>query len=161
MVKQQLQIKVTLEGIEELYTNHPDYTFLVKFKCINCGEISDKWHDVCESHTFPGRSGKYEVNFCAKCKLCSREGTVDIIAGSNGKYTNDNQGNFAPIVTFECRGFELIDFTPGTGWIAKVEESATIFKNVDLSDKEWVEYDEKSHQSVSVFLLESRFVPVK
>lgn len=88
MGKLSLEIKATLEGIEEIYTNHPDYTFLLKLKCTSCGESSDKWHDVCESHKFPGKTGKSENNYIAKCKLCSRENNLDIIPGTNGKYIN-------------------------------------------------------------------------
>lgn len=85
MVKIALQIKATLENIEELTTNHPDYTFLLKLKCLNCGEISDKWHDLTESQTFPTKIGKSETHFLAKCKLCGRENSIDIIEGTNGK----------------------------------------------------------------------------
>lgn len=85
MGKLTLQIKATLEGIEELCTNHPNYTFLLKLKCTSCGEVSDKWHDVMESQTYPGKTGKSENNYIAKCKLCGRENCLDIVQGSNGK----------------------------------------------------------------------------
>lgn len=84
MVKIALQIRATLEHIEALTTNHPDYTFLLKIKCLNCGEVSDKWHDITESQTFPTKMGKSETHFLAKCKLCGRENSLDIIEGSNG-----------------------------------------------------------------------------
>lgn len=85
MGKLNLEIKATLEAIEEIYTNHPDYSFLLKLKCTNCGESSEKWHDVVESQTFPGKTGKTENNYIAKCKLCGRESNLDIVPGSNGK----------------------------------------------------------------------------
>ncbi|KAJ8969198.1 hypothetical protein NQ314_001869 [Rhamnusium bicolor] len=161
MGKLSLQISATLEGIEEFYTSHPNYTFLLKIKCSSCGEISDKWHDVTESQTYPGKTGKSENHYIAKCKLCGRENNLDIIPGSNGKYTSDDQGSFKNIVTFDCRGIEPVDFSPSEGWIAKVEDSGNIFDNINLSDKEWVEYDEKSKQSVGIYELESKFVSVK
>lgn len=43
----------------------------------------------------------------------------------------------------------------------KAEESGKIFENVNLTEKEWVEYDEKSQQSVGIYEFESRFVHVK
>lgn len=64
-------------------------------------------------------------------------------------------------MVFDCRGLEPVDFAPGPGWSAKAEESCKIFEDVDLSDKEWVEYDEKSKQSVGVYELESQFIKVK
>lgn len=85
MGKLSLEIKATLEGIAVIYTSHPDYTFLLKLKCTSCGESSDKWHDVCESQTFPGKTGRSENNYIAKCKLCGRENSLNIIPGTNGK----------------------------------------------------------------------------
>lgn len=64
-------------------------------------------------------------------------------------------------MTFDCRGIELTEFTPGEGWIVKAEESGKIFENVNLTEKEWVEYDEKSQQSIGIYEFESRFVTVK
>lgn len=85
MVKISLQMKATLENVEELYTSHQTYSYSLKVKCLNCGEASDKWHDVSESETFPTKTGKSETNFYSKCKLCGRENSMDIIQGSNGE----------------------------------------------------------------------------
>lgn len=84
MGKFRLEVRATLEGIEEMYTNQPDYNYSLKLKCTSCGESSDKWHDVCESQTYPGKTGRSENHFIAKCKLCGRENSLDIIAGTNG-----------------------------------------------------------------------------
>lgn len=90
MVKIGLQIKATLENVEELTTNHPNYNFLLKFKCLNCGEVSEKWHDIMESQTFPTKTGKSETNYLAKCKLCARENSMDIVEKSNGEKNDFN-----------------------------------------------------------------------
>lgn len=161
MVKIALQIKATLEFIEELYTNHPDYNFSLKLKCTSCGETSDKWQVICESTKCPGKTGRSETNYLAKCKLCGRENNMDIVEGSNEKYTDKDQGHFKTIVVFDCRGIEPVEFQPGEGWIAKAQESGKIFENVDLSEKEWVEYDEKAQNSVGIYELESNFISVK
>jgi len=85
MVKIGLQISATLENIDELKTNYPDYAFFIKIKCGNCGEESDKWHDITESETTNSDSRTPRgFNFYMKCRLCSRENTMDIIAGTNG-----------------------------------------------------------------------------
>lgn len=86
MVKVGLQISATLENIEEIKTCHPDYSFFLKLKCTNCGEESDKWHDITESERVQQSSRTPDgFNFYMKCKMCSRENTMDIIEGSNGK----------------------------------------------------------------------------
>lgn len=161
MVKISLEIKAVLENIDTFRTNHPDYNFILKLKCLNCGEISDKWHLITETETFPLKTGKSEVHFLAKCKLCSRENSLDIVEGSNHEYSTSYNGQFKPIVTFDCRGIEPVDFSAAEGWIAKVEESKKVFENVDLSEKEWVEYDDKANQSVGIYELQHRFVKIK
>ncbi|XP_017770506.1 PREDICTED: UPF0587 protein GA18326 [Nicrophorus vespilloides] len=160
MVKISLRIKANLENISEVYTSHPEYTFLLKLKCLNCGEVSQKWQDVVESETQPTKTGKSETHYFAKCKLCSRENSLDIIEGSNGKFTLEHAGKFVNLVTFDCRGLEPVDFNPTGGWIAKTE-GGTVFEDVDLSEKEWVEYDDKLKLSVGIYELEHDFIKVK
>ncbi|XP_045480445.1 UPF0587 protein CG4646 [Harmonia axyridis] len=156
-----LQISANLEQIEELYTNHPDYVFLLKLKCLNCGECSDRWHDVIESKTFPSKTGKSDSHYLEKCKLCGRENRLSIIEGTNEKYTNEDQGNFKSIINFDCRGIEPIEFSPTDGWIAKIEDSGNIFEGIDLTEKEWVEYDEKINQSVGIYDFQYKFIKIK
>lgn len=80
-----LQIRVTLENVDELKTCHPNYSFFLKIKCSNCGEISDKWHDLSESeHVNADSRNPKGFNFHMKCRLCSRENSIDIVEGSNG-----------------------------------------------------------------------------
>lgn len=62
---------------------------------------------------------------------------------------------------FDCRGIEPIDFSPREGWIAVAEDSGTTFEDVDLSEKEWVDYDEKTKQSVGIYDIESKFIRQK
>lgn len=86
MVKIGLQIRAQLENVDEIKTNHPDYTFFFKLKCSNCGEPSDKWHDITESERVQDDSRHPNgFNFHMKCKLCSRENSMDIVEGSNGE----------------------------------------------------------------------------
>lgn len=86
MVKIGLQISANLENIEELKTNAPNYSFFLKIKCTNCGESSDKWHDITESERVQESSRcPNGFNFYMKCKMCGRENTIDIVENSNGK----------------------------------------------------------------------------
>ncbi|KAK9875787.1 hypothetical protein WA026_009578 [Henosepilachna vigintioctopunctata] len=161
MVNISLEISATLDQVEELYTNHPDYTFLLKVKCLNCGECTDKWHDVIESKGYPCKNGKTNVHFLAKCKLCGRENTLSILEGTNGIYHNQDQGKFKSIVTFACRGIEPFEFTPTIGWIVKVADSGTIYKDVNLTENEWVDYDDTISKCVGIYDFKSQFVKVK
>lgn len=86
MVKIALQIKATLENIEKLNTNHPHYQWFLKLKCGSCGETTEKFHDLTEDEKVPLKHSRSETNLLIKCKLCSRENSIDVIEGSNGEY---------------------------------------------------------------------------
>ena len=88
MVRVGLQISATLENIEELKTSAPDYPFFIKIKCTNCGEESDKWHDITESERVQQDSRNAAgFNFYMKCKMCGRENSIDVEEKSNGVFT--------------------------------------------------------------------------
>lgn len=184
MVKLALQINAQFENIEELKTCHPDYSFFVKIKCSNCGEVDEKWHAITESdRVSEGESSRNTkgVNFYIKCKLCMRESSIEIVEGSNGMnrahffeenssftsicfaapYTEADVGKFKSIVNFDCRGIEPIEFTPRAGWIAKGVENGQTFEDIDLSEDDWAEYDEKNKQSVGITEFKSQFMKLK
>ena len=62
------------------------------------------------------------------------------------------------MVIFDCRGLEPFDFSPRTGFTCKGVESGTEFKDVNLSDKEWTEYDEKAQKPVGIYEVSHNFV---
>lgn len=181
MVKIGLQIKATLENVEELKTTHSSYTFFIKIKCTNCGESSDKWHTLAEDETTHCDSRNPDgFNFYMKCKLCSRENSIDVLEGSHGwftvflhnvivinffqfsaSYTVDDSEKFKTIAIFDCRGVEPTDFSPRIGWIVKSAENGPTFDNVDLSDDDWVEYDQKNSVSIGIYSFENNFVKLK
>lgn len=85
MVRVGLQISATLDNIEKLET-HPDYAYFFKLTCSNCGETSEKWHDITESErTQQDSRNTAGFNFFMKCKMCGRENSIDIVEKSNGK----------------------------------------------------------------------------
>ena len=100
---------------------------------------------------------------------------------------SDNN-KFKTVVVFDCRGIEPVDFSPRNGWkvtnlsgpcvciycLIEVRgwretededdggrETGTEFSDVDLTEKEWAEYDEKSNESTLISELEVNFVTVK
>lgn len=161
MVKVGLQINANFENIEELYTCYPEYAFFIKIKCSNCGEISDKWHVVTESERTQQSSRTPDgFNFYMKCKMCSRENTLDII--ENCHYNvEEESGKFKTIAIFDCRGLEPTEFSPRQGWIVKSSENGQVFENVDLSEDDWVEYDQKNNNSVGIYEFKSKFIKLK
>ncbi|CAI5929924.1 unnamed protein product [Closterium sp. NIES-65] len=51
---------------------------------------------------------------------------------------------------------EPVEFIPKDGWQAEGAESGTKFEDIDLSDKEFSDYDEKAGESVSILNIESQ-----
>lgn len=94
--------------------------------------------------------------------MCKRESSAKFEDKSPTlSYSADHNGQFAPFLTIECRGLEFVGFDPtrvrfnsssieehaqiksqGT-WKCVGAESGTAFPEVDLSEGEWVDYDEK------------------
>lgn len=81
---------------------------------------------------------------------------IQQVKGITRPFTAEDEGKFIPIVGFECRGLEPIDWRPEDDFIVKCT-SGTVFEDVDLSEKEWVDYDEKSGESVGIMNLEWEF----
>ncbi|XP_073130390.1 uncharacterized protein [Henckelia pumila] len=72
---------------------------------------------------FQPQDGCDDANFTYyfKCKFCAREGTVTMISGRGRPLTHADaeNGKSAPLMLFDCRGYEPLDFVFGSGW--KVE----------------------------------------
>ncbi|KAH8384651.1 hypothetical protein KR093_003981 [Drosophila rubida] len=179
MVRVGLQISATLENIDKLETD-ADYAFFFKLTCSNCGETSDKWHDVIESERVQQDSRNPDgFNFYMKCKMCGRENSIDVVEKTSGKllkcnqhtnfdycctavaYTADDAGSFKTIVVFDCRGVEPVEFSPRSGWKVQSAENGQSFEDVDLSDDDWVEYDQKNNNSVGIYEFASKFIKLK
>ncbi|XVF35374.1 hypothetical protein REPUB_Repub18cG0140100 [Reevesia pubescens] len=133
-------------------------------KCENCGELSQKETCVSLGDTvpLPVGKGKGTTNLIHKCKFCLREGTVTMISGRGQPLTEKDflRGKFAPLMLFECRGYEPVGFVCGDVW--KVESvEGTKFEGVDLSGDEFAEYDEKGECPVMISNLRSTFEVVK
>ena len=161
MVKISLQISAILENIAELKTG-PNFSYFLKLCCSNCGENDNIWHDICEEERAKQdtRNAKGH-NLVIKCKLCSRENSMDIIEGSQAPYIEDDSGEFKTIVSFDCRGVEPVEFDPNrSGYIVKGAENGQTFE-VEIEDGDWTEYDDKNKQSVSISEFKSQFIKAK
>ncbi|KAG0344906.1 hypothetical protein BG004_004099 [Podila humilis] len=155
-----LQIKAELENVTDLIPADADHTWHFKVQCTGCREVDRNWITMNAVDKAELSSGRGEANLVMKCKFCKRESSADF-ASKPVAYEIENNHKFATIITIECRGLEPIDFEPRLGWKAKGAESGTPFEDVDLSEGEWVEYDEKSELPVGISNIEAKFVKVK
>ena len=171
MVKIGLQIKAFMENVTNLVPEDiPDFRFHLKIKCTQCGEINSNWQYVTLSDEHPLKGGRGQANYIASCKLCSKQSSLDIKEDSVKSYDFADSNKFKTICVFDCRGLEPVDFDPRDGWAAqgyKEDEdgegqaTSTKFSDVDLSDKEWADFDEASGESTMISEFECKFVVVK
>ncbi|CAI0408277.1 unnamed protein product [Linum tenue] len=168
----------------------PSFTYFFKMKCGSCGELTDKETCVAleRSVQIPGSKGtanlvqkayqsvmrmdlassKHRVVPIAtvakvmSCKFCEREGTVSLIPGKGKPLTQElsEAGKYTGLMMFDCRGYEPVGFLFEGGWMVETA-AGTKFEDIDLSDGEFMEYDEKGKCSVMISNLKSGFVVAK
>ncbi|GMI92577.1 hypothetical protein like AT4G32930 [Hibiscus trionum] len=166
MVKFMLKIAADLKNLTNLQPqggcDDPSFSYLFKLKCENCGEMS--WRETCVSldHAVPLRRGKGTTNLIQKCKHCSRVETVTMISGQGKPLIQEESeaGKYAPLMVFECWGYEPVDYVFGGWW--KVESvEGTKFEYVDLSGGDFAEYDKEGGCQVIISNLRSTFDVLK
>ncbi|KAJ8552118.1 hypothetical protein K7X08_028561 [Anisodus acutangulus] len=101
--------------------NADNFRYNFKLKCGKCGEITQKETYVSLGETVYPPLGKGHTHLVQKGKFCSRDGTVTMITGRGHPLTHgDSQtGTYAPLMVFECRGFEPLDFVFRGKWKAE------------------------------------------
>ncbi|OAY54070.1 CXXC motif containing zinc binding protein [Manihot esculenta] len=166
MVNYMLMITADLENIANLQPqggcDDPSFPYFFKVKCGRCGELSQKETCVILNETYPLPAGKGTTNLVQKCKFCGREGTVSMVPGKGKLLTQEisDAGEYAPLMMFDCRGYEPDGFVFSGVW--KAESAAgTKYEDIDLSGGEFAEYDEKGECPVMISNLRSKFEVVK
>ncbi|GAB4854358.1 hypothetical protein Ancab_022944 [Ancistrocladus abbreviatus] len=125
MVNYMLSISADLENLTNLQPqagcDDPSFTHYFKVKCGNCGELSAKETCVSLNETVSVPKSRGTAHLLQKCKFCDREGTITMIPGRGQPLTQEasEAGKPAPLMVFDCRGFEPVGFAFGGGW--KVE----------------------------------------
>ncbi|XP_062920305.1 CXXC motif containing zinc binding protein isoform X2 [Mobula hypostoma] len=132
----------------------------ISLKCQNCGDVSEKWQYVTLMNSAPLKGGRGSANMIQKCKLCSRENSIDILKDTINPYNAEDSEKFKTIVQFECRGLEPVDFQPQAGFTAEGTESGTQFDEINLLEKDWNDYDEKIQESVGIYDVTHKFVKI-
>uniref|UniRef100_A0A3B4H1X7 CXXC motif containing zinc binding protein n=1 Tax=Pundamilia nyererei TaxID=303518 RepID=A0A3B4H1X7_9CICH len=126
----------TLENVTNVRPLGDDFRWFLKLKCGNCGEIPDKWQYVTLVESVPLKGGRGSASMVQKCKLCSRENSIDILGDTITPYNAENSETFKTMVQFECRGLEPVDFQP----------------------QDWTDYDEKISESVGIYEVTHQFI---
>ncbi|KAI0515539.1 hypothetical protein KFK09_008204 [Dendrobium nobile] len=165
MVYYLLSFSAELENLTDLQPrggcDDPTYPYYFKVKCESCGGVSAKETCVMISEEVPLPTGRGTAHLVQKCKLCGREGTIQMITGQGQPLTleQSQKEEFAKLMIFDSRGFALTDFSFTDGW--KVQSLAGTIFDVDLSAGEFAEYDEKGECPVGIVNLRAKFSVVK
>ncbi|CAG8660973.1 9927_t:CDS:2 [Funneliformis mosseae] len=153
-LKLALLFKAELENVTDVVPGYDDYEWHFKVKCTSCNEVNNNWVGVnrLDQNEIPGSRGS--ANLVMRCKFCKRESSAQFDTSPVTPYTIENSGKFAQMTTIECRGLEFIDFEPratvGT-------DSGTKFEDIDLTDGDWAEYDEKGGIPVGISEVQAEF----
>ncbi|XP_009984972.1 PREDICTED: UPF0587 protein C1orf123 homolog, partial [Tauraco erythrolophus] len=132
-------------------------------KCGNCGEVSEKWQYLRLMDSAPLKGGRGSATMVQKCKLCSRENSivhnrctlVMMLMKETAKPPDILSQTIKP---YNCRGLEPVDFQPQAGFAAEGAESGTPFNDINLLEKDWNDYDEKTKESVGIYEVTHKFV---
>ncbi|KAK7801351.1 hypothetical protein U0070_003636 [Myodes glareolus] len=93
------------------------------------------------------KGGRGSASRVQKCKLCARENSTEILSSTIKSYNAE-----------ENEKFKTIDFQPQAGCAAEGVESGTVFRDVNLQEKDWIDYGRKARESVGVFEVIHPFV---
>ena len=126
-----------------------EYTFTIQ--CTQCKENHPKPVPInrYETHQITGSRG--QANFVFKCKQCKSEHTAAIQRTDKTVLVED-AGKSISILTIDSRGMDFVEFHPIGQFQCKGTESSppTAFNEVDLSEGEWYDYDDKAGEEVSI-----------
>ncbi|KAH7340424.1 DUF866-domain-containing protein [Rhizoctonia solani] len=160
MVRLLLKFKADLENVTDLKPADENFDWFFEVKCTSCNEVHPKYISMNRTEEMAVSGGKGSTaNFVWRCGLCKRESSAKFeVANPVQPYTAESSGQFAPLVTIDCRGLEFTNFDPRGVWTCKGAESSTVFDEVSLDEREWTDYDEKAACPVGIMEIESQWV---
>ncbi|KAF1810352.1 DUF866-domain-containing protein [Eremomyces bilateralis CBS 781.70] len=147
-----LALTAELNGVTDLVpddTSDKPFYYTFKVQCTSCREVHPNWVTISrfEQNEISGSRG--EANFVWKCTLCKREHSATI-QKEPAPYPHSSPPKRQNILEFDCRGLEFIEFKPDGDWKASATETKSRFTEIDLTDGEWYDYDEKAKEEVSI-----------
>ncbi|KAG5438549.1 hypothetical protein PCANB_002653 [Pneumocystis canis] len=150
MVVLGLFISGILNNVTSLAPSYPlSYYFIFRVQCTSCREIHPNLIRISLEETVEIPNSRGKASLVWKCRYCQRENSANI-KGEISEYTHEISPKESLVISFECRGCEFIEFFPDGEWSCKGSESNTLFHEINLSQGEWYDYDEKSQTEVSI-----------
>jgi hypothetical protein len=154
MVQLRLVVRAELENLRDFGPCAETHWYFTG-KCTSCGEVGPKPYSVDAAETV--ERIRSDAHLVAKCKFCKREMSCELLSRESARLNPDDTAG-VHIAVFDFRGMEPVQWIPRTGFSAKGLESGTPFENIDLTDGEFCDYDEKGECSVMISAIESEWV---
>lgn len=91
-------------------------------------------------------------------KSSKKESYLNIleVKGVTRDIEEGDAGAFVPVIAFECRGLEPVEFRPEDGFEV-VSLAGKRYEAVDLSENDWCDFDDDAGVPVGIYDLESEF----
>lgn len=151
MVQYSLKVTAELDGVTDLEpVDTPESAFEYGFtiQCTSCREIHPKPVPINRFETHEMSGSRWEASFVFRCKLCKSEHSASIFRTDKAFLVEDKKP--VAILTIDARGIDFMEFIPEGEFQCKGEETGTLFKEVELADGEWYDYDDKGGNEVSI-----------
>lgn len=151
-----VKFKAELEGIKQLIPiSNNEWRLDIR--------SSDNDVDVRKDITISGsdvialEGSRGEAHYVMKWPGSKHQSYMKIIDVKNvtGRYASEDSGKWLTILGLECRGIEPTRWIPGSDFIAE-SDGGHYFESVDLSERDWAEYDEDNDLSVSITNVECK-----
>lgn len=157
MVRLMLKIKAELENVTDLQPAE-DFDYFFRVKCTQCNEVHPKLISINRREEYDVSGGKGgKANFVWKCGLCKREANAKFEQNFQTRPYSSGNEQLEPFLTLDCRNLEFVGFDPKGTWKCVGVESRSVFDEVDLTDGEWADYDEKGVLPVGVSKVEGEW----
>ncbi|KAK0792129.1 hypothetical protein LTR91_023337 [Friedmanniomyces endolithicus] len=147
-----IAITAELNGVTDLQpedTEQTPFYYTFKVQCTSCREVHPNWVSVSRFETNEQSGSRGDANFVWRCKNCKREHSANI-TDTPKAYPQQSPAKAKNILTLDCRGLEFVEFKADGAWKATGVESGTKFADIDLTEGEWFDYDEKAGEEVSI-----------
>lgn len=124
---------------------------LISFSFSSLGDEVRKDVTISSEDVIPLDGSRGEANFVMKWPYANDQSYIKIVTHKQVKssYQEDDSGKFVAILAMECRSLEPTAWHPNFDFIVR-STGGTVFDKVDLSDRDWAEFDEENDLSVSI-----------
>jgi len=159
MVKLMLSLKADLENVTDLQPASDSFEYFFQVECSSCHEKHPKLVGLnrVEEHEISGAKNA-TAHFVWRCGFCKRESSAKFEPSFKLKpYSSEKSGQFQPLLVLDCRGLEFTGFDPRGNWKCVGQDSGTVFDDVELEEREWTDYDEKSSLPVGIMDVEGQW----